>query len=241
MGIYQSQSKINVSCDGNAHMLEDQGDAYVALVSWESGDPFSKSTLKAIHCGESRIWTSLHARLSSQLRVLADRRLDHEIRMRVSPSDVVQETFLLAHRSASSFRGTNLLEVMAWIHTIFHNSLLKMIRDQKYTSKRSLKRESRWHNQDATKLVDNCCETPSHVIVRSEERELLDRAFQALSVPDRELITDHFIKGLGFAEISRNSGRTEVAVRKHWSRAILRWRKLVASLAGDMRGHSTSG
>jgi len=194
------------------------------------------STLNAIRQGEEIAWTSLHSQLAGSLQMLAHKKIDRDLRMRVSPSDIVQDTFFLAHRSASSFRGRSLEEVFAWIKRIFSNRLKRVYRDQKDTLKRSVRRETRLHGMRRYSSLVGDENTPSGVVQENEERELLDQAFRLLSEADRMLIVDHHVKGLSFGEIACMSGRTEIAIRKHWSRAIVRWRDCTNVIMSDV-GH----
>jgi RNA polymerase sigma-70 factor (ECF subfamily) len=154
------------------------------------------------------------------------------MRPKLDPSDIVQDTFMLAHRSAARFRGSNLVEMLAWFHAILRNRLARAVRDQKYTQKRALHRESQRSpfGHPLKSIVDS--DTPSHLAQDNEERELLDLAFLSLSEVDRLLITDHYINGLSFTELAQKSGRTEAALRKHWSRAMARWCRGTQMLAG---------
>jgi RNA polymerase sigma-70 factor (ECF subfamily) len=190
----------------------------------DTGTGLSTSTLQAIRNGEEEVWASLHTRLEGSLKRIASQRLFRDLRSRIAPSDIVQETFLLAHRSAAGFRGANIGDIVAWLHRILSNRLKRVIRDQKHTGKRAVSREISWDDLRRPTNVADSNSTPSQVAQANEERALLDLAFQTLSLADRQLITDHYIIGMSFADLAERSGRTELAVRKHWSRALVRWR-----------------
>jgi RNA polymerase sigma factor (sigma-70 family) len=198
----------------------------------------SDSTIKAICDGDNVAWASLHTQLAGQLQQRAVQKIGCDLRVGTSPSDIVQDTFLLAHRSASSFRGKSLMEVFAWINCIFSNRIKRAYRDEKNTLKRSFRREAKWHEQRRALALEEEEFTPSRVAQENEERELLDQAFRALSKEDQTLISDHFIKGMSFSEIARKDGRTEVATRKQWSRALARWRRRTLLLSGESTLHS---
>ncbi len=193
----------------------------------------SDSTLNAIRAGDNRAWATLHKHLSVRLQRIAGRKVDNELRIRTSPSDLVQDTFLLAHRSASGFRGKSLIEVFAWINCILANRIRKAYRDEKNTLKRSLRREASWYERRRASILQEKEVTPSKAVLENEERELIDLAFQALSRDDQDLIFDHFVDGASLSEIAKRTGKTEVAVRKHWSRALARWRRQTQRLTGD--------
>lgn len=193
----------------------------------------SDSTLRAIRGGEDLAWATLHEHLALRLQKLAVKKVDSELRIRTSPSDLVQETFLLAHRSASGFRGKSLAEVFAWITCILTNRIRKAYRDEKNTRRRSLHREVSWYERRRASILEETGVTPSKVVLENEERELIDRAFRVLSQEDQSLISDHFIKGLSLSDIAKRTGKSDVAIRKHWSRALSRWRRQTQILSGD--------
>ena len=71
--------------------------------------------------------------------------------------------------------------------------------------------------------------TPSRAAVRREEFESLEAAFERLPEPYREVILQHRLLGRPHAEIAREMGRSEAAVRTLLSRALAR----LTTLLGD--------
>ena len=57
------------------------------------------------------------------LTILATTQLDHRIRRRVNPSDLVQETMLAAHCDFGKFRGGSEGELLTWLRQILINCL----------------------------------------------------------------------------------------------------------------------
>jgi len=198
----------------------------------------SESTLQAIRRGDAGAWTQLHERFERPLKRIASRGLYRDMRTKLGPSDLVQDTFMHAHRSAAGFRGVNLREMTAWIHRILRNRLARAIRDQRFAQKRALHREIRFEDMHRESRIAVDDRTPSQAAQVCEERELMDRAFTTLPEADRQLITDHYVTGLSFSELAIRTGRTEVAIRKHWSRAMGRWRCATEALANSRVGFS---
>jgi RNA polymerase sigma factor (sigma-70 family) len=121
----------------------------------------------------------------------------------------------------------------AWLKRILENQIAKTLRDQKWSQKRSLKREVRLQEMKHQDLPVLDAVTPSQALVAEEERELLDRALLQLPIADQELIVDHYKRKMSFAEIAQRSQRNEAAVRKQWSRAMLRWKQATDALTGN--------
>lgn len=188
------------------------------------------STIVACRNGDVDAWSRLHARLENPLKRVALHEMHKDLQSKVGVSDLVQDTFLLAHRSSRQFRGSSWGEMTAWLKRILANQIAKAVRRHKRAQKRALNREVRLHElgaQDSPVLDDP---TPSQVLVAEEERELLDRALSRLSLADQELIVDHYVNQMSYAEIAHRTGRNESAVRKHWSRAMMRWKQAADSL-----------
>jgi RNA polymerase sigma-70 factor, ECF subfamily len=58
------------------------------------------------------------------LKLLAHMEIDKRFQAKIDPSDIVQETFLEAHRDFSKFRGNTERELMAWLRQILAGNLV---------------------------------------------------------------------------------------------------------------------
>jgi RNA polymerase sigma-70 factor (ECF subfamily) len=68
------------------------------------------------------------------LEGLAHRRVGPRVRVKAAPDDVVQETFLAAHRAFRRFRGTTDAEFAGWLRRILAVTVALVVR--KYTTGR---------------------------------------------------------------------------------------------------------
>jgi RNA polymerase sigma-70 factor, ECF subfamily len=59
------------------------------------------------------------------LKMLALTQMDRQLQVRCSPSDVVQETFLEAHRDFGQFQGQGEGQFLAWLRRILVNNLAR--------------------------------------------------------------------------------------------------------------------
>jgi RNA polymerase sigma-70 factor (ECF subfamily) len=64
---------------------------------------------------------------ANYLKMVVLGQMEHNLRARVSPSDVVQETFFEAHRDFPQFRGTSTPEFLAWLRKILVNNLCRVV------------------------------------------------------------------------------------------------------------------
>jgi RNA polymerase sigma-70 factor (ECF subfamily) len=166
-----------------------------------------------------------------------------KIPARVSPSDVVQETMLAAHRAFGDFRGESSAEFSAWLRKIMSHKLLSMI-DRHLNLKRDVRREVSMNvahdNADSSNahtlesLLTAADPSPSTIVSRSEDNQRLAELLLLLPEHYRLVITLRNQQGLRFEEISRQLDRTPLAARLLWLRAIQRLRDLyVQREAGD--------
>src|SRR4051812_46436698 len=79
-------------------------------------------------------------RFRSYLRLLAQVELDRQLRGKLDPSDLVQQTFLQAHQALDQFRGGSDGEMAAWLRQILARNLAHAARDFG-RAKRDLDRE----------------------------------------------------------------------------------------------------
>ena len=175
---------------------------------------------------------------SNYLKVLAQAQLDRRIRRRVSPSDLVQETLLEAHRDFSDFRGMTNAEFVGWLRRILVHNLIRVTEKHLQTDKRDVRREVYIHrlhqsveqsNSRFEHVLAGRMESPSSVLDRHERMRLLADAIAELPPEKRQVILLRHIEGLPFAEIAQQMERTSGACRMLWLRAM---DQLRASLEG---------
>ena len=169
------------------------------------------------------------------LNVLANSQLDRKLRARVSPSDVVQETMLEAHRDFHQFRGSSEREFVGWLRQILVHNLARLIDRHVKAGKRDVRRDvplAKLHvscNRSAANLeaslVDNQ-QTPSMDAMQRERAVLLADVMNDLSEDHREVLMLRNIRGLKFREVAENMERTEAATKMLWMRAIKRLREI---------------
>src|SRR5438270_381907 len=67
-------------------------------------------------------------RYRAYLRTLACSKIDLHLQARANPSDLVQETFLLASRHFDQFRGSSEGEWLHWLRRILRRRLIQFVR-----------------------------------------------------------------------------------------------------------------
>lgn len=156
------------------------------------------------------------------LLAVAERKIQGTLRIKVSPSDLVQETFTEGHKVIRSFRGHTRKEFLMWLRGIFINRLAHARRKYR-TQGCDLNREKRMPNQSSIRILANKVihqETPSKEVMGKEAENALYAALDRLPETYRQIIRLHHFDGVSFEEISRRFGRDIGVWRGMWYRAL---------------------
>jgi RNA polymerase sigma-70 factor (ECF subfamily) len=184
--------------------------------------------LIAARAGSDTAFDRLFEAFRPYLQLLAEQEVPADVRTKVGVSDVVQETFALAYQGFDRFRGQSEPEFRAWLRQILAHQATNAVNKYRSTDKRRLDREVPLEAVASAGGPRAPDETPSRQLMRREEREAMDRAFARLAPDDREVIRLRHRDGLPFAAVAARMGRSEVAVRRLWARALARWQCEVA-------------
>jgi RNA polymerase sigma-70 factor (ECF subfamily) len=150
------------------------------------------------------------------LHRLAERQLDKRIAVRVDASDLIQQTFLEAHRSFPQFAGQDARTLVAWLQGILDHKVAGAIRDHILLQKRSARRERSLDDSHGgqgalRQALDAGVSSPSQKAIRGEEEQRLTEALTALPEDQREAVRLRHLEGWALADIARHLGRTPAA------------------------------
>jgi RNA polymerase sigma-70 factor (ECF subfamily) len=160
------------------------------------------------------------------LQAIAERELDPVLRAKGGASDLVQETFLEAHKDFARFKGDTEAALLGWLRRMLLNNLANFRRSYRGTQKRRAGREVVLLAGDSSHLAveklpaDSL--TPSRRLMAAEDDAEMHGALARLSADDREVIRLRYQEDRPFGEIARLMGRSENAVQKLWLRAVER-------------------
>ena len=182
--------------------------------------------LNLARAGDAEARGKLLGSFERYLTLLARVQIGPRLQGKVDAADVVQETFLDAHRQFPMFRGTHEAELAAWLRRILAGQLALVMR--RFLGSRGrdvrLERDLQQQVDDSARMMDNglaaSLSTPSQHASKREQALLLADAMEALPPDYREVITLRHIEQLGFAEVATRMGRSEDSVQKLWVRAL---------------------
>jgi RNA polymerase sigma-70 factor (ECF subfamily) len=161
---------------------------------------------------------------------IAHQQIDGPLKTKGSSSDLVQDTFLEAHRIFDRFQGASAPELRAWLHAILLNKVATFTRRYRDTRKRQAAREV---SLDVFRPMDGSARrdfvaagpTPSSRVVQNEQATALAEAMERLPDHYRQVIRLRQWEDQPFEVIARELGRSVDATRMLWWRAIARLHK----------------
>lgn len=163
------------------------------------------------------------------LTVLATTQLDRRLRRRVSPSDLVQEAMLAAHRDFPQFHGQTQRQFLAWLRQILINCLHRAIETHLKTKMRDVRCEisiEALHasldrsTTDLAGLLADPAPSPGAPLRAQERAIAVANQLAALRPAYRDVIIMRNLQGLTFEDIAARLDRNSGAVRMLWLRAM---------------------
>jgi len=163
------------------------------------------------------------------LTLLARAQIDNRLKCRMDASDVVQETFLEAHRDFGQCRGEGEAELVCWLRRILIRNIMDQAKRQG-AQKRDFRRERSLEaelNRSGERLLDRLnasVSSPSRQLAKREQAVLLADALATLPSEYRDVIIYRNIYRWQFQQIGDELGKSAGAVRMIWLRALERLR-----------------
>src|SRR5262245_49005130 len=167
------------------------------------------------------------------LGLLARVQIGQRLQGKVDASDVVQDTFLEAHRNFPRFQGASEAQFVAWLRQILAANLGNLVRRYLGTQGRDvrLERELAAAVDESSRALDGGLvapqSSPSQQAVRREQAVLLADALGHLPEDYRDVLVLRHLQGLTFPQVADRMGRSVDSVEKLWVRALARLRQTV--------------
>lgn len=157
---------------------------------------------------------------------IANAELKGPFQSKAGGSDLVQWTFLEAHRDFHQFHGTTPEEMKAWLVCILRNNVANFLRGYSGTEKRLISRELPLDAvaMPSQQFVDRKEETVS-ILERRDNEACIEQALAALPEHYRRVLRWRHYEQHGFEEIGRMLERSADAARMLWMRALEQLRR----------------
>jgi RNA polymerase sigma-70 factor (ECF subfamily) len=200
-----------------------------------SADPEPEQLLALARAGSVPALGQLLELYRDYLVLLARLQISRRLQRKVDASDLVQETFLQAHKHFAGFRGNTEGELVSWLRQILATALANLVRHYCGTRRRDVRLERNLEDEldESSRALDRALvakhSSPSQRAARREQAVLLANALARLPAEYREVIVLRHLEGLKFADVARRMERTVDSVKKMWTPALA---ELRAALGG---------
>lgn len=166
------------------------------------------------------------------LRLVARSLIGGALRVKLDASDLVQETFLKAHRDFGQFAGGSERELVAWLRQVLVRSLANQVKHHRrqgrdHQRQESLERLLEQSSLKAQMALASQVPSPSEAASLREQSVLLADAVDRLPDDYREAFVLRTLEHIPFEEIAARMDRSVGAVRMLWARAVKRLNEML--------------
>ncbi len=187
--------------------------------------------IEQARAGDSATLGQLLESYHNYLRLLARIEIGRRLQGKVDASDVVQETFLEAHRHFPTFQGHAEGQFAQWLRAILATTLANIVRRYLGTQARDLRLE----RQLAEDMDQSTCalgrmlvdpnSSPSQQVMRGEQSMLVAEAMARLPEDYQTVLVLRHLEGLTFPQVADRMQRSVDSVEKLWLRGLTKLKK----------------
>jgi RNA polymerase sigma-70 factor (ECF subfamily) len=162
------------------------------MSSRDAPDP--EQLLRRARAGDGPALGRLLELYRNYLTLLARMQIGRRLQGKVDPADLVQETFLEAHRKLAAFRGGTEEELVSWLRQILAGNLAHLVRRYCGTQRRDVRLERQLAEEldQSSQALDRGLvarhSSPSQQAARHEQAVLLADALERLPEDYRDVI-----------------------------------------------------
>ncbi len=206
----------------------------------ETDPPDEQARLERAAAGDQAAWAAILAPHRDRLRRMVALRLDHRLKGRIDPSDVLQEAFLQAAQGLPKYLEQAERPFFLWLRWLTGMSLQVVHRRHLGIQARDAGREVQLLGRPlpeassaalAAQLLGRDTR-PSVAAIRAERQLRLQEALNAMDPVDREVLVLRHFEELTNAEVARELGLRDSAASKRYIRALRKLKEIMATLPG---------
>ena len=165
------------------------------------------------------------------LRRVIDLRLEDELRSRIDPSDVIQETQLEAARRIQEYLANRAVPFRIWLRRTAIEQLVNLRRQHVLAKKRTVRQEVWFPDKSSLALAQKLSEVrPSQILHKHELAQQVRAAIEDMGELDREMLVLRHIEELTNQEIAALLEIDSSTASQRYGRALKRFRDKLVSL-----------
>lgn len=176
--------------------------------------PLTRFLLDRAKSGERDAYERLFALAADRLLLFIRLRLGAGLREKLDSMDVLQETFLEAHRGLAGFDAGEDGAFARWLCRVAENRI-RGLADHHGARKRTPPAEGRSVSEVLASQAG-----PSTLAARKETRDRLERALGQLEPDEQQALLWRYFEDRGLEEIAERLGRSPTAVRRLLGRGL---------------------
>ncbi len=192
-----------------------------------TGPAIDKQLLARAAGGEPEAWEQLLRTFHPTLMTLISGLIPGDLRSRIEPQDVLNDTYFEAYRRLGEFQAISDASFFSWVATMARHRLINAVKAQRRQKRGGLVRQVA--NQAVAEdgsLIELLHElavyerTPSRSAMRHELKIILEASIARLDAPLRQALRLRHLSGMAFKEVAVEMKRTERAVQQLCTRAL---------------------
>jgi RNA polymerase sigma-70 factor (ECF subfamily) len=190
----------------------------------------TRRLLDGVRAGDRAAFERVFDRYRAELRRFIAVRLDGDLRARVDPSDVVQETQLEVLHRLNDFLRRSPMPFRVWLRRTAYERLLALRRQHVEAARRSSRREVPLPDHTSLMLARRLFARAPTASQLAGRRELVQKVRQVVArLPeiDREVLFMRNFEELPYEEIADILAIDPAAARKRHGRALVRFHELL--------------
>lgn len=196
------------------------------------GEAWPDRLIECAQRGDENARGALLELYRNYLRLVARSLIGGALRVKLDASDLVQETFLKAHRDFGQFIGGSERELVAWLRQVLVRSLANQVKHHRRQARDHQRQESLEHLLEQSSLTAQVAlasqvPSPSEAASRREQAVLLADAVDRLPPDYREAFVLRTLEHVPFEEVAARMDRSIGAVRMLWARAVKRLNQML--------------
>jgi RNA polymerase sigma-70 factor (ECF subfamily) len=198
-----------------------------------------KENLARAKQGDEQALGELLLNVESYLKLLARLQIGRHLQVKLDASDVVQETFLEAHRGIKKFEGESRDQFMAWLRSILASRLSNNVRRYLGTQARDVRLEQQIQNDldhsamSLGGMFIDPVESPSQLVSQEEQSQIVVACLARLSPDYQNVLVLRHLEGKTFPEIAAQLNRSVDSVEKLWVRGLSKLKKEFTMVIDD--------
>ncbi|MHC4551008.1 MAG: sigma-70 family RNA polymerase sigma factor [Planctomycetota bacterium] len=183
-----------------------------------------------VQAGDSGAFSVLFHRHEKLLQQRVMGRMRANLRRKVSVTDVLQETRIIALERCGEFEDRGPGSVRKWLDRIAERKVQEVVRHHIQRAKRAVGREvTRGRRPDTAQFVA-AGPSPSQAAIAAERAQRVQRALRSLSRDHETVLRLAREEGLSLREVGERMGRSREAAKKLYARALAHFTEVFQKL-----------